>query len=66
MLRRSSDYVATISPGAHPMDEVETALHQLSAREPGRLLEQLTADDRGLSRAVKQSGSGERTADERL
>jgi hypothetical protein len=38
-VRRANNFVATISPGPHPMDELETALHRLSAREPGGLLE---------------------------
>ena len=54
-VRRDGNLVATITPGSHPMDEIETALHRLSAREPGRLLEQLLGDERGLSRAVRQT-----------
>lgn len=53
-LRESGAFVATIVPGVHPFDEVETALLRVATEPPGALLEQLTADERGLGRAVKR------------
>jgi len=52
-LRDSGAFVASIVPGTHPMDEVETALLRVATQPSGALLEQLTADERGLGRAVK-------------
>jgi len=53
-MRQRGMYVATIIPGAHPMDEVETALERLAIRSHGRLLPELLADERGLTRCVKR------------
>lgn len=52
-LRDSGAYMASIIPGAHPMDELETALLRIATGPTGALLEQLTSDERGLGRAVK-------------
>jgi len=52
-LRERGALVASIVPGTHPMDELETALLRLATQPTGALLEQLTADERGLGRAVK-------------
>lgn len=52
-LRDSGAFVASIIPGTHPMDELETALLRIASGPTGALLEQLTGDERGLGRAVK-------------
>jgi serine/threonine protein kinase/WD40 repeat protein/DNA-binding winged helix-turn-helix (wHTH) protein len=54
-IRRSGHFVSTITPGSHPMDEMENALSRISTRAPGHLMDQLVADERGLGRAVKQA-----------
>ena len=41
-------------PGRHPFEELEAALLRVAINPPPSLLEQLTADNRGLSRAVKR------------
>lgn len=53
-LRRGGSFVASMIPGVHPMDELETALLRLATQPLGALLDQLTADERGLGRAVKR------------
>ena len=52
-LRESGAFVASINPGAHPMDELETALLRIATGPTGALLEQLSADERGLARAIR-------------
>ena len=53
-LRAQGALVVTMIPGTHPLDELETALLRV-ARDPiPSLLEQLTADERGISRAIKR------------
>jgi len=52
-LRNEAALVASMVPGTHPMDEVETALLRVATEPSAALLEQLSADERGLGRAVK-------------
>jgi DNA-binding SARP family transcriptional activator/WD40 repeat protein len=53
-LRADGAYVATIVPGSHPMDELETALLRMASTSASTLLDQLNADERGLGRCVKR------------
>ncbi len=46
--------IAELSPGAHPLEELEAALLRVAVNPPASLMEQLTSDDRGLCRAVKR------------
>jgi WD40 repeat protein/DNA-binding SARP family transcriptional activator/class 3 adenylate cyclase len=45
-------FVAEMSPGAHPMDELEAALLRIAVRPAARLHEMLDAGSRGLLQAV--------------
>ena len=45
-------YVASMFPGSHPFDELETALLRVAARPVPRLLETLESGPRGLLEAV--------------
>jgi len=53
-LREQGVLVAAIVPGTHPLDELETALLRIAVEPLGSLLEQLTADARGLGRVIKR------------
>jgi energy-coupling factor transporter ATP-binding protein EcfA2 len=53
-LRRGGAYVTTIIPGAHPMDELETALRHISTEPVPMLLEQLAADEGAIGRCVER------------
>ena len=46
-------YVASMFPGSHPFDELETALLRVAARPVPRLLETLESGPRGLLEAVE-------------
>jgi hypothetical protein len=46
--------VIEMLPGAHPLEELEAALLRIAVNPPPSLLEQLTADERGLARAAKR------------
>jgi WD40 repeat protein/transcriptional regulator with XRE-family HTH domain len=46
--------VVELSPGTHPLEELEAALLRVAANPPPSLMEQLRADERGLARAVKR------------
>src|SRR6266508_2113867 len=46
-------FIAELSPGAHPLDELELALLRLAADRPANLAEQLARDERGLLRAAR-------------
>ena len=48
-------YVIQMLPGAHPLEELETALLRIAVNPPDRLLHQLREDERGLVRAIKRS-----------
>jgi DNA-binding SARP family transcriptional activator/class 3 adenylate cyclase/ABC-type glycerol-3-phosphate transport system substrate-binding protein len=39
-------------PGAHPMEELETALERIAVDPPARMLELLEPDERGLARLI--------------
>ncbi len=47
-------FIATMLPGSHPFDELESALTRVAARQPGPLVELMRDDPRGISRAVNQ------------
>ncbi|MFN0027514.1 MAG: protein kinase domain-containing protein [Acidimicrobiales bacterium] len=46
-------FVATMLPGRDPFEEVAAALLRVATSAPLNLIEQLTADERGLARVVK-------------
>jgi WD40 repeat protein len=46
--------IAAMSPGSHPLEELESALLRVAVNPPATLLEQLEHDERGLCRAVKR------------
>lgn len=48
-------YVIQMLPGAHPLEELETALLRIAVNPPDRLLHQMREDERGLVRAIKRS-----------
>lgn len=48
-------FVTQMTPGAQPMEELETALLRVAVNPPPSLLAQLRADERGLLRAVKRT-----------
>ena len=45
--------IAEMTPGAHPLAELEIGLLRIAIRRPGGLREQLWRDERGLLRAAK-------------
>ncbi len=47
--------VSAMTPGKHPLEELETALLKVAITPPSSLLEQLKDDSRGLARAVRRS-----------
>jgi len=47
-------FIVELSPGAHPLEELEAALLRIAVNPPSSLLEQLREDKRGLVRAVKR------------
>jgi WD40 repeat protein len=47
-------FVVEMTPGAHPLEELEAALLRVAINPPASLLEQLREDERGLVRAVKR------------
>lgn len=47
-------FIAEMSPGASPFEELETALLRVAVNPPATLLEQLEGDSRGLLRAVRR------------
>ena len=46
--------IAAMSPGSHPLEELEGALLRVAVNPPATLIEQLDGDERGLCRAVKR------------
>ena len=46
--------ITHMTPGAHPLEELEVALLRVAVHPPASLLEQLQADPRGLLRAVRR------------
>ena len=53
-LRRAGAYVATMTPGARPMEELETALLRISTEPAPTLLDQLNFDEHGLGECVRR------------
>jgi len=51
-------FVVEMTPGAHPMEELETALLRIVIKTPEDLLAQLQADERGLVRVLQKSLPG--------
>jgi WD40 repeat protein/DNA-binding SARP family transcriptional activator len=54
--------VAEMTPGEHPLEELEAALLRVAVNPPASLMEQLEGGERGLCRAVKRvlpAGKGE-------
>jgi serine/threonine protein kinase len=47
-------FISEMTPGAHPWEELETALLRIAINPPPTLLSQLQADNRGLLRAVQR------------
>jgi WD40 repeat protein/serine/threonine protein kinase len=47
-------FILDVIPGAHPFEEIETALLRIAVNPPASLLEQLTADESGLLHAVQR------------
>jgi len=47
-------FITQMTPGVHPLEELETALLRVAVNPPPSLLAQLQADTRGLLRAVKR------------
>jgi WD40 repeat protein/DNA-binding SARP family transcriptional activator len=46
--------VVRMTPGDHPVEELEAALLRVAVNPPATLIEQLEGDERGLCRAVKR------------
>jgi WD40 repeat protein/DNA-binding SARP family transcriptional activator len=61
LLRADGVTIAGLSPGAHPLEELEAALLRVAVNPPASLREQLEADDRGLCRALKRIVPGDET-----
>ena len=55
-LRRDAPewFVAEMTPGEHPLAELEMALLRVAADQPGGLAEMLRSDERGLLRAAEE------------
>src|SRR6185295_16962208 len=47
-------YIAQITPGSHPLEELEIELLRIVPNSPPSLLPQLREDERGLLRAVRR------------
>ncbi len=55
-------FMVSITPGSHPLDELEVGLLRVAAQKPSNLMEQLKRDERGLVRAAQlilPEGNGE-------
>jgi transcriptional regulator with XRE-family HTH domain len=48
-------FVITLTPGPHPLEELEAALLRIAVNPPESLLKQLREDERGLLRAIKRT-----------
>ncbi len=55
-------FIIDMSPGTHPMEELEAALLRVAVNPPESLIAQLKEDERGLIRAVKRILPGEEDA----
>ncbi|MEM6529863.1 MAG: serine/threonine-protein kinase, partial [Chloroflexota bacterium] len=53
---RSDDkwFITDMTPGSHPLEELEAALLRVAVNPPSSLIEQLERDERGLIRAAKR------------
>jgi WD40 repeat protein len=47
-------FIIEMTPGSHPLEELEAAFLKVAVNPPASLLDQLTEDERGLLRAVKR------------
>jgi len=47
-------FIVEMLPGAHPLEELEATLLRVAVNPPASLLDQLSADERGLLRAAKR------------
>ncbi len=47
-------FITQMTPGAHPLEELEAALLRVAVNPPASLLEQLGENERGLLRAVRR------------
>lgn len=47
-------YITTITPSAHPFEQLEAGLFKIATKAPDNLLEQLQSGPRGLARVLKQ------------
>jgi WD40 repeat protein/serine/threonine protein kinase len=50
----SNWFILEMTPGTHPLEELEAALLRVAVNPPASLLTQLNEDERGLVRAVKR------------
>ncbi|MBI5667889.1 MAG: protein kinase [Chloroflexi bacterium] len=48
-------FIVEMTPGAHPLEELEAALLRVAVNPPASLMPQLREDERGLARAVKRA-----------
>ena len=48
-------FVTTMHPGAHPFEQLETALLRIAVNPPASLLDQLSAGPRGILRGVQRA-----------
>ena len=46
-------FIVEMSPGAHPLEELEIGLLRIAVNQPTGLMEQLRRDERGLLRATQ-------------
>ena len=56
-------FITPMTPGSHPLEELEAALLRVAVNPPASLLEQLRADERGLLRAVRRILPGDESTD---
>lgn len=48
-------FIVEMTPGTHPLEELEAALLRVAVNPPASLMPQLREDERGLARAVKRA-----------
>jgi len=48
-------FIIEMTPGSHPLEELEAALLRVAVNPPASLIEQFKSDNRGLIRAVRRS-----------
>ncbi|MEO0564540.1 MAG: serine/threonine-protein kinase, partial [Chloroflexota bacterium] len=59
-------FITDMTPGTHPLEELEAALLRIAVNPPNSLMDQLREDARGLARAVKRVLPGGDDADTEL